>query len=92
MNEVRAKIVAQLQTGPHKFSYRKKDQSLRLARGTLHPSYLPQESDAERSAREQRSAARAGAEDVVHYFDLDQAGFRQFNIANLVDLPEPFTP
>lgn len=57
------------------FEFRKKDGSIRKAKGTLIESYLP--------ATEGKSGKQS-SDNVVVYWDLDKNGFRSFVKENFV--------
>lgn len=60
------------------FRYMKKDGSIRIARGTLHPVILEKYVKGTYTGRERH--------DVMKYFDLDKNSFRSFKGMYLIDI------
>ena len=73
-----ARLKRLLKNGVVEFSYKKKDGSLRKAKGTLHPSYLP--------------PLKGGSPKPEHqmvYYDLDKKhwrSFRSFKFIKIIDI------
>lgn len=87
MMDTKAQITGTLTSGLHRFSYRTADGAIRPAIGTLDASLMP-----ERQPGDPDKPARPEPEDVIRYWDHEKAGFRQFKVGAVVDMPEPFTP
>jgi hypothetical protein len=68
----------QLHKGPVKFSYRKKDGSVRTALGTLNGGFIPEE-------HVPKDAGYAAPDNVQRYYDLNSQGWRSFLIENLLN-------
>lgn len=67
----------QLVKGTVEFSYKKKDGSVRKAKGTLKSELIPEDSLPKNSKYE-------APENVQRYYDVDANGWRSFLIENLV--------
>ena len=76
---------AKLQTGVFRFSYFKKDGSIREARGTLDPSLIPDE-HAPKSSDEANQYMPCY--NTFTYYDLLAAGWRSFRIDNFIGFVE----
>ena len=73
-----------LQTGVFRFSYFKKDGSIRQAKGTLNVLLLP-EDKLPHSGLDPDAVTPA---DTFAYYDLDAAGWRSFRIDNFIGFVE----
>ena len=85
---------AKLQTGVFRFSYFKKDGSIREARGTLDMSLIP-EKDRPKSGLDPGASPRRNGESGLRqegltfsYYDLLAAGWRSFRIDNFIGFVE----
>ena len=67
-----------LHTGVVEFSYKKKDGSIRTAKGTLNAKHIPEEHVPKNTGYE----APVG---VQRYYDLNSEGWRSFLVENLVE-------
>ena len=67
-----------LHDGVVEFSYRKKDGSIRTARGTLNGGYIPEE-------HLPKGDGYVSPDNVQRYYDLNSEGWRSFLIENLVE-------
>ena len=67
-----------LHAGVVEFSYKKKDGSIRTAKGTLNSDFIPEEHVPKNAGYE----APAG---VQRYYDLNSEGWRSFLVDNLVE-------
>lgn len=65
------------------FSYKKKDGSVREARGTLKAELLPKV-EVTKTDDEKPKKKRVVAEDVICYYDLDKASWRSFRFEQLI--------
>ena len=76
-----------LRDGEVKFSYKKKDGSVRDARGTMKPELmdLPEKKSQPEVDTAERKKVRKLPEDSVFYYDLDKKGFRSFKMENFVE-------
>lgn len=75
----------QLHKGPVKFSYRKKDGSVRTALGTLNGGFIPEE-------HLPKVEGQLPLPGIQKYYDLNSKGWRSFLIENLLDdIPEEDT-
>ena len=77
----------QLRSGIYRFSYFKKDGSIREARGTLDFDYIPEQ-------HRPKSLSAASDEspknhETFAYFDLDAQGWRSFRLDNFIGFVEP---
>lgn len=70
----------QLRTGVYRFSYFKKDGSIREARGTLDPSVIPEE-NMPKSGMDPDAVAPAN---TFSYYDIDAEGWRSFCLDNFI--------
>ena len=75
------KLKRMLKKGIVKFSYKRIDGTLRKARGTMNPDYLP-ETDKDSSSKRKEN------KDVVTYFDLSKDDYRSFRKENFVEIIE----
>ena len=69
-------LIEQMQQGIVEFAYKKKDGSIRQARGTLSEEYINYEFKTD--------SARPRPEGLITYFDIDSDGWRSFYEQNLV--------
>lgn len=67
-----------LHEGVVEFSYRKKDGSIRTAKGTLNDGYIPEE-------HLPKGDSYVSPDNVQRYYDLNSEGWRSFLIENLVE-------
>ena len=76
-----------LRGGEVKFSYKKKDGSVRDARGTMKPELmdLPEKKSQPEVDTAEKKNVRKLPEDSVFYYDLDKKGFRSFKMENFVE-------
>lgn len=65
------------------FSFKKKDGTVREARGTLKAELLPKV-EVTKTEDEKPKKNRVVAEDMICYYDLDKAGWRSFRFDQLV--------
>lgn len=72
------KLKEELHNGEVKFSYYKKDGSVREARGTLNPNIYGKE-------HEPTGNGHPVPENQIRYYDLDAQGWRSFLIENLIN-------
>lgn len=73
-----------LYAGPTKFSFTKKDGTLRYAEGTLNQKYLPDAPKTEDTEDKPKRAPKTLPEGTVFYYDLEKKGYRSFNESQLV--------
>ena len=86
-------IVELMGTSVVQFQYRKKDGTLRQARGTLCIEMSPEYDEALRRMAERQTEKSSQKKDenpldYVTYWDMDKRGFRSFLIRNLDDYLE----
>lgn len=67
-------IVSKLKTGVSIIKYVKTDGSLREAKATLDPVFLPQQTN---------NGSRSSNDLVVNYFDIEANGWRSFKVNEL---------
>ena len=73
---------AQLASGVYRFSYLKKDGTVREARGTLDFARIPED----QLPKGSESSLVNGS--VVNYFDIEKAAWRSFRLDNFVGFVE----
>ena len=80
-----------LSTGVWRFSYFKKDGSIRQAVGTLDMSRIPEDKRPGTSSRQTggvASAEKGDSPSTFPYYDLDAAGWRSFRLDNFIGFVE----
>lgn len=63
------------------FSFKKKDGTIREARGTLKADLFP---NVKTTESKEPTKKRAVAEDIICYYDLDKTGWRSFRFDQLI--------
>lgn len=72
-----------LKTGKVEFIYKKKDESMRTALGTMAPDLLPKTEPKQVDESSESKPKRKLKEGMVFYYDLDKEGYRSFHIDQL---------
>lgn len=79
----RLQAVALLRNNVCEIQFTKRDGSLRVLKGTLLPTLLPEQTDVEEVTEGQKSKSVRGNQSNVVVYDLEAQGWRTFNVERL---------